>query len=362
MTVTVVSLQENLTEHAAHMLADPYGAAYAEYQRLREAGMPIPPRLRNFVEHAPPELLDPDQYARDARRTVNAATHLVSMPVVAHYKIANYIAGRARNILRFAGLPQINVKLGVFDVTADGFRRAVIVAVPDAGGAPTSVLYGLMPHLCQDTKYYVARSARLPVAEPTIVDCLGMLGILGRAGVVHANYIAQEIANIRRTYALVVPVRSLGAPGSSANDELGPFAADGRVVNEVLDELARTCGGAFAPGAIDAFGHSSGCVDLARLSDAMRRGPRPIRHAVAIDPSPSIPPTGCTGHLAFYASDYVRNARRMSGHRAEFIDFPRWRDEPNRLAAGRISNEGAYLHNGAYPAYLLNVGLDATPP
>jgi hypothetical protein len=362
MTVNVVPLQESLAETAAHMLADPIGAADAEARRLGELGIPVPPLLQQALNAAAPEWRDPDQFARNARRLVDPGTHLASVPVVPHYRIVNYLAGRSSNILRFTGLPGIRVKLGVFDVTADGFRRAVIVVVPNAGAAPTSVLYGLMPHLGQNAEYYAARNARLPVADLTIFDFLGMLGILGREGVVHANYISQEIANSRRTYALVVPVRSLGSPGSSANDELGPFAADGRLVNDVIDALAHASGGAFVPRAIDAFGHSSGCMDLARLTGAMRHGPRPIRHAVAIDPSPSIPPSGCTGHLAFYASDYVRGARRTAGRTAEFIDFPRWRDEPGRIAARHVANQGSYLHNWAYPGYLLNLGLEATPP
>lgn len=280
----------------------------------------------------------------------------------------SYVPHDSHNMLAFTPVT-VEARVGVFDLrdTSSGWRRAFFLALPPANSAApvVSVLYGVMPHLAQNASYYRSLQAHLPVSDAHIRDQAGIIGThvhRPAGGFVAARYLQQAMSSTRRPYALVIPIRALAAGGS---DELGPFVSDGGMVRGTLAALAVACGRAFAPEAVDAFAHSSGGGDLRRLIAAMAGTGSPIRHAVALDPIPTGRPAGCSGTVRCYVSPWVRGAI-TGGHPpggCEHVAFPRWRDEEmvrtGQVRARRIP-EGKYLHDWAYPRYLLRVGLQAT--
>jgi hypothetical protein len=296
---------------------------------------------------------------------VDPATHLVARQLPPSHMIhdSSYVPNQGASGMVFGPLAA-RTRAGVFDVTdtGSGVRRAFLVFVPDGGPAPTDVLYGILPSLGQAADYWRRLQAHLPVSDAMVADVLSMVGMDDvRPGMVKAHYVQQVMTCLRRRYALIIPVRSLS---SSESAELGPFGTDGRVITDALAQIAQAAGGAFSPLSVDAFAHSAGGFALHRLLRATR-----LRHVIAIDTNPPARPSNCSGVAKLYVSGFVHGSLAQVGGRsgahagAEYVPFRRWGNEPTQasvLPSIFANHQTNYLHNWAFPRYLLRVGLQAT--
>lgn len=262
--------------------------------------------------------------------------------------------------------PSMAGRMGVFAVTAGAITRSWVLLLPE-GGIPDRVMIGILPSIGQAADYYAKRDGGNPLSVPLIRDLIALVNGMDpytldmRDGKVQACY-GPQVLGSSRPMALLIPVRTLGG-GGGIDPELGPFASDGQVIADTINGIAAATGGAFRPGAIEAFTHSNGIVTFNVFLKAIY-GRFSIRTAIALDPAraesidSTLASTVCQ-HLSGQTGGIV-NGRPVGNF--EYWPFDRWKNEPDRDHAMRMFHGDLfdYLHNNAFPRYLLRFSIQVT--
>ena len=279
---------------------------------------------------------------------------------------ATYLPRVPANTPFFYYQPSLNGRLGVFAVTTGSITRSWILLLPETG-TPDRVMIGILPSIGQAADYYSQRDGGNPVSVPLIRDFVALVNGMDpytndmRDGKVQACYGSQVLGS-SRPMALLIPVRTLGG-GGGADPELGPFVSDGQVIADTINGIASATGGAFKANAIEAFTHSNGIVSFNTFLQAIY-GRFIIRTAIALDPagaqsvSNTVASTLCQ-HLSGQTGGIV-NGRPVGNF--EFWPFDRWKNEPDRDHTMRMFHNDVfdYLHNYAFPRYLLRFSIQVT--
>ena len=138
-------------------------------------------------------------------------------------------------------------------------------------------------------------------------------------------------------------------------DELGPFAADGAFVQEVLTQLASLTGDAFSFDHVEAFTFSNGVSDfnvfIPAVSSALN-----IEAVYGIDPAEAVP---IAQPGSAVRKQYLSG--QTGGPKAgfEFLGLDSWVNEwrfPERQTF-KSPWPFHYLHNHVMPSYVLNLAL-----
>lgn len=279
---------------------------------------------------------------------------------------ASFLPRVPANTPTFYYQPSLNGRMGVFAVTAGSVTRAWVLLLPETG-VPDRVMIGILPSIGQVPDYYAARDGNNPLSVPLIRDLVALVNGMDpftldmRDGKVQACYGSQVLGS-SRPMALLIPVRTLGG-GGGADPELGPFASDGQVIADTINGIAAATGGAFQPKAIEAFTHSNGIASFNTFLQAIS-GRFVIRTAITLDPAgaqsvnSAVASTLCQ-HLSGQTGGIVNG--RPAGN-FEFWPFDRWKNEPDRDHTMRMfhNNLFDYLHNYAFPRYLLRFSIQVT--
>lgn len=279
---------------------------------------------------------------------------------------ASFIPRVFTNAPQFSYQPSVNGRLGVFAATAGNVTRSFILLLPESG-VPDRLMIGILPSIGQAADYYAPLRGQDPLSPALIRDFIALVTGLDpvtmdlRAGRVQACYGAQVLGS-RRPMALIVPVRTLGG-GGGVDPELGPFASDSQVIADTIRGIAMASGGAFKPHAIEAFTHSNGIVTFNAFLKAIA-GQFPLRGAYSLDPAKA---------QTVQAPGDVPVLQHLSGQTGGVVDgrpvgnfefWPpaRWANEPQRDHLLRMVHNDMfqYLHNYAFPRYLLRFSINMT--
>jgi hypothetical protein len=135
------------------------------------------------------------------------------------------------------------------------------------------------------------------------------------------------------------------------------------VIVDTLNAIATATGGAFQPKFIEAFTHSNGIVTFNAFLGAIS-GLVVVRTAIAFDPAKAQPvASGLAGtvlqHLSGQTGGFVNGRPTWN---FEFWPFERWKNEPQRDHVMRLFHNSLfdYLHNYAFPRYLLRFSIQMT--
>jgi len=265
--------------------------------------------------------------------------------------------------------PSMKARVGVFAATAGNVTRAWILLLPETG-ITDRIMIGIPPSIGQGQEaadYYAALGASNPLSPPLIRDYLALINGIDpysgdtRDGKVQACYGSQVMGG-GRTMALLMPVRALLNAGG-ADGELGPFADDGDVIADTVNAIAAATQGAFTPRNVEVFTHSNGIVACNAFLRAVQ-GTLPLRVAIALDPASAQSLDRTTvGELMQNLSGQtggIVNGRPTGNF--EYWPFERWKNEPDRASTMRSFHNDLfqYLHNYAFPRYLLRLSIRVT--
>ncbi len=257
-------------------------------------------------------------------------------------------------------------RMGAFAVSAGNVTRAWVLLLP-ANGIPDRVMIGILPSIGQAADYYGALGAADPLSPPLIRDYMALIAGRDpysgdmRDGKVQACY-GSQILTSNRPMALLVPIRAL-RDGGGPDGELGPFVSDGQVIADTISGIAQATGGAFRAGAMEVFTHSNGIGSLISFLQAVS-GRFTIRNAITLDPAGARSvDSGLAANLWQHLSGQtggIVNGRPAGNF--EYWPFERWENEPQREHVMRSFHGDLfdYLHNYAFPRYLLRLSLQIT--
>ncbi len=279
---------------------------------------------------------------------------------------ATFLPRVPTNAPLFTYQPSLNGRMGVFAVTAGSVTRAWILLLPESG-IPDRVMFGIFPSIGQAADYYGGLDGGNPLSPPLIRDAAALINGMDpftldmRAGRVQACY-GSQILGSRRLMALLVPIRAL-RNGGGVDPELGPFGSDGPVIHDTVSAIAAATGGAFRADFVEGFTHSNGIIAFNAFLRAIS-GLFTVRTAFALDPARAQPiVTGVAAnvlqHLSGTAGGIV-NGRPVGNF--EFWPFERWNNEPQRQHVMQMVDNSLfqYLHNYAFPRYLLRFSIQMT--
>jgi hypothetical protein len=270
------------------------------------------------------------------------------------------------NTPTFSYQPSLRGRMGVFAVAAGNITRAWILLLPE-DGVPERVMIGILPSVGQASDYYSKLQGGNPLSVPLIRDCIALINGMDpitldmRDGKVQACYGSQVLGS-DRPMALLVPVRTLGG-GGGVDPELGPFASDGQVIADTVAGIVAATQGAFQARSIEAFTHSNGVSTFDSFLRAVA-GRFPVRTAITLDPaSAQSIDSALAGQLQQNLSGQtggIINGRAIGNF--EFWPMQRWKNEPQREQVMRMFHNSLfdYLHNYAFPRYLLRLGIQVT--
>lgn len=279
---------------------------------------------------------------------------------------ASFLPRVPANTPSFFYQPSLRGRMGVFAVTAGSVTRAWILLLPETG-TPDRVMIGILPSIGQAADYYIRLNGNNPLSVPLIRDTAALVNGMDpfsldmRDGKVQACYGSQVLGS-DRPMALLIPVRTLGG-GGGTDPELGPFADNGPVIVDTLNGIAAATGGAFQPKFIELFTHSNGIVTFNAFLRAVS-GLVVVRTAFSLDPAKAQPvENGLAGNVLQHLSGQtggIVNGRPAGNF--EYWPFERWKNEPQRDHVMRLFHNSLfdYLHNYAFPRYLLRFSIQMT--
>jgi hypothetical protein len=163
--------------------------------------------------------------------------------------------------------------------------------------------------------------------------------------------------------ALLVPVRVLTPTKENRDAEMGPFAYDGEVIADTLTGIAAATGDGFSTDIVEAFTHSNGIQAFNAVLKSVA-GKLNVRYAYGLDPAQASPIRASEGtNVRQYLSGQTGGL--VNGKPAgnfEYMPIGRWQNEPQREHVMRMWNNDlfTYLHNYAFPRYLLRFSLETT--
>lgn len=271
------------------------------------------------------------------------------------------------NAPTFSYQPSMQGRMGVFAATAGGITRAWILLLPESG-VPERVMIGILPTIGQNFAFFTKLKGNDPLSVPLIRDAVALINGMDpitmdmRFGKVQACYGSQVLGS-DRPMALLVPVRTLGG-GGKVDPELGPFTTDGQVIAETITGIVAATQGVFQARLIEGFTHSSGITSFNLLLRAIA-GRFPVRTAISLDPAVAQSVgSGLAAQLQQNLSGQtggIGNNGRPIGN-FEFWPFNRWKNDPQRDHAMRMFHNDLfdYLHNFAFPHYLLRLSIQVT--
>lgn len=273
-----------------------------------------------------------------------------AIPSLAYIVPSTYRRNDPKNIPLFMSTPPMVGRLGIFAAKKGNEERFVILVLPRVG-IVTRVMVYVPQVFAQARKKLDPLGWKNPVSKPFIEYVLEKHVL---------NRFAPQILSSRVDTALVYLGR---ADGST---ELGPFAADGSFLKQVLGDLSALTNGAFSFGRFEAFTFSSGIIDFNKFLGGLG-GQFNIEKVYSIDPKgaiPAAPPPGTpmrqlvTGATMHYP---------MAPAGFEIMGIERWKNEftyaqSTNLAGlppkDRASAIGNYLHNVCAPLYFLRLAMN----
>lgn len=269
----------------------------------------------------------------------------------------------------FTYQPSQGGRMGVFAVTtADSVTRAWILLLPEKG-SPDRVMIAFPPRIGQAGDYYTNLGASDPLSLPLIRDYMALIAGIDpysgdmRNGTVQACYGSQVLGG-GRSMAFLFPVRAL-RKGGHTDEELGPFSDDAAVLADTINGIATATQGSFSPANVETFTHSNGIAFFNPFLRALN-SKFSVRLAIALDPvNAQTIDTKATAavmqHLSGQTGGIVNG--KPTGN-FEYWPFERWKNEPDRDAKmkGWHNNYFTYLHNYAFPRYLLRLSIRVTSP
>jgi hypothetical protein len=257
--------------------------------------------------------------------------------------------------------------MGVFAATAGSITRAWILLLPETG-TPDRVMVGILPSIGQNAGYYAQRDGNNPLSVRLIGDAVALISGMDpstgddREGKVKGACFGSQVLGSDRPMALLIPVRTLGG-GGAVDPELGPFASDGQVIVDTISAIADATQGSFRFNSVEAFTWSNGIITFNAFLRALA-GRLNIREAYSLDPAHAQPVVNGI------AADVFQHLRGQTGGivfgrpvgNFEFWPFERWRNEPQRDLMIRMlhGSQFDYLHNYAFPRYLLRFSIQMT--
>jgi hypothetical protein len=279
---------------------------------------------------------------------------------------ASFLPRIATNTPTFSYQPSLTGRMGVFAATTGSITRAWILLLPESA-VPDRVMIGILPSIGQAADYYLKLQGGNPLSVPLIRDVVALINGMDpltldmRDGKVQACYGSQVLGS-DRTMALLIPVRTLGG-GGGIDPELGPFASDAQVIADTVSGIVAATQGAFQARFIEAFTHSNGIVTFNAFLRAIS-GRFPVRTAITLDPaSAQSVDSALAGELQQNLSGQtggIINGRPVGNF--EYWPFGRWKNEPQRDHVMRLFHNDLfdYLHNYAFPRYLLRCSIQLT--
>ncbi|HEX2891362.1 hypothetical protein [Vineibacter terrae] len=281
---------------------------------------------------------------------------------------ATFLPRVAANAPQFSYQPSCNGRMGVFAASTGSITRAWILLLPESG-TPDRVMFAILPSIGQAADYYGRLHAGDPLSVPLIRDAAALVAGMDpfsldmRRGKVQACYGSQVLGS-GRPMALLVPVRAF-ATGRSGDPELGPFASDGQVIADTVAAIATATGGAFRADAVEGFTHSNG-IDAFNMFLQAIRGRFTVRNAFALDPAHAQPiasgvATSVLQHISGQTGG-IAHGRPVGNF--EYWPMPRWRNDPQQQHVMQLArgSQFQYLHNYAFPRYLLRFSIQMTMP
>ncbi len=273
----------------------------------------------------------------------NMVTQII--PAIGIIKTASYKPGGSGKPLEFTFSAPTTARLGVFACQKDGVERAAILLLP-ATTNPDRLLicisHGFGGQRGEVVRRLESFGWRNPLSKP-LIEAMIMSHIVTRWG-------AQMLAS-KKQMAFLYIVRS-GAPGG----ELGPFAADGAFLKQVLTEMRDLTNGAFSFSTVETMTYSSGLNDHNRFIGAIQ-GSFNVSASYVIDPKPQGHASTKNAKRRMFWSGAVNGQPPMAG--AEFLPLGRWKDEPQRHTL-KIMGPQKYLHEWAMPYYCLYLALQTS--
>ncbi|MEP6849373.1 MAG: hypothetical protein ABI999_10990 [Acidobacteriota bacterium] len=260
------------------------------------------------------------------------------IPAIPVIDVSTFRAGDDTNELTFRTAPQTTGRLGIFAAEKDGIERAVMMLLPP-GGTPNSVLICITQSFAQAHEVLDPLLWRNPLSVPFVNFAL-LKHVINRWG-------AQMLAS-GRNMALMYILRAKG------DNELGPFAHDGRFLGFVLSEIATLTNNAFTFDECHAFTFSSGIFDFNRFLSAASRSVN-ISGVYSIDPAQS---TQAAAPMGARRKQFASGAAGPLLAGFEHLAMRRWANEDEFLTHPHHHHgDFEYLHNRVMPLYTLNLAL-----
>lgn len=288
-------------------------------------------------------------------------THCVSGPLLGTDILdpTTLVPHRPGNHPRFLPFGSLMGRVGIFSATEGAVTRSFILLLP-AQGQAERVLVCVPPAIGQASNYYLPLDGRNPISVPLIWDAVALVTGVPRDGKAQPIY-GMQVLTAGRPRALLMPVRVLAA----RDQELGPFLDDARLLASAIQGIATACGQGFNPNDIEVFTHSNGIQDCNRLIMACVRAGLRLRHGIALDPFgaqrlATSPGMEVRQYLSGQTGGIVNN--RPVGN-FTYLPYDRWEHEPHRARVMRSFHNSIYdyLHNYAFPKYLLRLALTSLP-
>ncbi len=259
------------------------------------------------------------------------------LPATNIIREASYQRNKADSLLDFGTAPGKRGRLGIFGATKRGVERGVILLLPESG-KPDSVLISITQQFAQaaDTLDKVGWGTG-PLAAGVVQYAL-LKHVINRYG-------AQLLAS-RKQMALMYILRAKG-------DELGPFAADGEFVAQVLSDLQEVTNNAFHAKNVEAFTYSSGIYDFNKFLSATASSVN-FTTVYSIDPVNAMVTNGPPGAAR---KQFTRQRTGPAGF--DCLPVERWVNEPKYPLRQTMPHPWPfnYMHNHCMPNYALYLGL-----
>jgi len=271
---------------------------------------------------------------------MDGPNHLIAqiIPSIAIVNPSSFRLHDLNNRLTFSSVSPTSGRLGIFAAQKDSVQRAVILLLPSAG-TPSHLMISITQRFQQAHADLDPLGWSNPLSAPFIKFAL-LKHVINRWGA--------QILAARDDMAFLYIVRAQG-------DELGPFAADGAFVKEVLTQLASLTGDAFSFDHVEAFTFSNGVSDfnvfIPAVSSALN-----IEAVYGIDPAEAVP---IAQPGSAVRKQYLSG--QTGGPKAgfEFLGLDSWVNEwrfPDRQTF-KPPWPFNYLHNHVMPSYVLNLAL-----
>lgn len=276
-----------------------------------------------------------------------AANNMITqiIPSIGIINTSTYKPGAGGKPLDFTFSAPTTARLAVFACQKNGIERAAILLLP-AGVNPDRLLicisHGFGGQRGEVVKRLESLGFRNPLSKP-LIEAMLMSHIVTRWG-------AQMLASKKQMGFLYI-VRS-GAPGG----ELGPFAADGPFLRDVLTEMRELTNGSFSFNTIETMTYSSGLNEHNRFVAAIE-GSFNVAASYVIDPKPQAHASTKKAKRRMFWSGAVRAEPPMAG--AEFLPLRRWANDPQHIKL-KIMGEQKYLHEWTMPYYCLYLALQTS--